>query len=65
MAKVVYAFALLNYTVMKLDEEPPLRDYRKYKIDGELYEPVIVYDAPKCIAIEAFGDFLGKTVEFV
>jgi len=65
MAKVIHAFTILNYTVMVLDEAPPLRSYRKYKIDGELYEPVIVYDAPTSIAVEAFGDFEGKTVEFV
>ena len=65
MAKVTYAFAISNYTVMVLDEAPPLTNFTKYKIDGKLYEPVIVYDAVNTIAVEAFGDFEGKTVEFV
>ena len=65
MAKVTCSFAIQNYTVMKLDEETPLTNYTKYRIDGKLYEPVIVYDAPQCIAVEALGDFEGKTVEFV
>ena len=65
MAKVTYVFTISKYTVMVLDEAPPLTNYTKYKIDGKLYEPVIVYDAPTSIAVEAFGDFEGKTVEFV
>ena len=65
MAKVISEFAVGKCVVLKLDEAVPNRKFSKYKIGGELFSPVIVYDAVNCIAIEASGSFKGKTVEFV
>lgn len=65
MCKVIDEFQIGKYTVLGLDKPITARAYRRYRIDGKVYEIVPVYDAPKCIAIEAEGSFLGKTVEFI
>lgn len=54
-----------NYTILELDDDPPMKPYSKYKIDGIAYKTVPVYDLPKSIAVENDGDFKGKTVEFI
>lgn len=55
-----------KYTLLDLDEMPELGiGYRKYRIDGVEYEPVIVYDLPNNIGIKAQGGFVGKIVEFI
>ncbi len=64
MSKVVDEFKLGRYAVLKLDGMPKTR-HRKYKIDGVEFEPIPIYDTYQCIAIEAEGSFLGKTVEFI
>lgn len=51
--------------VLFLEADTPLINYRKLVIDGKEYEPVIVYDLPQSIAIEAKGDFVGKEIEFI
>lgn len=56
MRKVVYDFQVRNYRVLKLDEMPKL-DYKKYSMDGKEYEPVTIYDAQNCIAIESKEEF--------
>lgn len=64
MSTVIDEFHVREYAVLKLDtlsKDP----YRKYKIEGEEYDVIPMYDAPNCIAIKAQGTFLGKTVEFV
>ena len=40
-------------------------DYKKYSIDGKEYEPVTIYDAQNCIAIESREEFVGKIVKFI
>jgi len=65
MAKVISEFAIGKYMVLKLDEAVPNRKFSKYKVGGDLFTPVIVYDAVNCIAIESSESFKGKTVEFV
>ena len=62
--KVVYDFQVRNYRVLKLDEMSKL-DYKKYSIDGKEYEPVTIYDAQNCIAIESREEFVGKIVKFI
>ncbi len=62
---VVDALQLGEKTLLTLDNRPPLIGYDKYEIDGQLYDPIIVYDAPKGIGFKATGNFKGKTVKFV
>lgn len=64
MSTVIDEFQVKEYTVLKLDSLSKA-PYRKYKIEGEEYDVIPMYDAPNCIAIKAKGSFLGKTVEFV
>ena len=64
MSKVIDTFHVEKYTVLILDEMPRT-DYHKFRIDGKEFEPVPVYDAPRCIAIMSDEQFLGKTVEFI
>lgn len=54
-----------KYTVLILDVETSHIRYRKLMIDGKEYEPVIVYDLPQSIAIEAKGNFVGKEIKFI
>ena len=35
----------------------PKLDYKKYSMDGKEYEPVTIYDAQNCIAIESKEEF--------
>lgn len=65
MYTVVNEWQVGKYMALFLNQDPPLKPYWKYRIDGVIYDPVPVYDLPKCIAIEAEGNFKGKTVEFV
>ena len=51
--------------VLKLDNDKPLKKYSKYLIGEKEYEIVPIYDADKCIAIEADGSFLGENVKFI
>lgn len=54
-----------KYTVLILDVESSHIRYNKLVIDGKEYKPVIVYDLPKSVAIEAKGNFVGKEIEFI
>ena len=64
MLKIIDEFAIDKYIIFTLDGEKPKRGYSKYVIDGKPYSIVPVYDMPNCIAVEASGHFVGKTVEF-
>ena len=65
MIKIVDSWNVYDDYVLLTVEKMPKHSYWKYKIDGKIYEPVPVYDAPNCIAIRAKGDFTGKYVEFI
>lgn len=65
MCVIVSEWTVGKYTVLELDQDLPMKRYRKYRIDGADYDPVPVYDLPKHIAVETQGSFKGKTVEFV
>ena len=65
MCKVIGEWIIGKYTVLELDQDPPMRHYRKYRIDGVDYDPVPVYDLPGHIAVETQGSFKEKIVEFV
>lgn len=65
MYTVIDEWKVGKYIALKLNQAPPFKPYRKYCIDGIVYDAVPVYDLPKCIAIEAEGSFIGKNIEFV
>jgi hypothetical protein len=53
-------------TVLFLDEELPVTDWRSLRVDGVRYEARMVMDAGKnVIAVDGAHDLTGKTVEFV
>lgn len=54
-----------QYKVLGLNDAAPIKNYNMYSIDGIIYEPVTIYDAVNCIAIESTGSFIGKTVTFI
>ena len=62
---VVSQLCVEKWTALQLDSEIPQIPFSKYLIDGISYVAVPVYDLPRHIAIEATGEFVGKTVEFV
>lgn len=64
MSKVVDNFQIGKYAVLKLDEMPK-SGYNKFRIEGNEFEPVPIYDMPQCIAIESNEEFLNKIVEFI
>lgn len=65
MRKILSQWQVGKYTALELDGDIPMKNYSKYRIDGQEYKSIPVYDLPKHIAIEEKGDFVGKTVEFV
>lgn len=65
MAKVISEFNVGKYLILKLDEAVPNRKFAKYKIGDALFNPVVMYDATNCIAVESSESFKGKNVEFV
>ena len=65
MNKVISEFSVGKYKVLTLDEKQSNVTHDKYLIDGKEYEPVSIYDAPNCIAIESNDTFEGKTVKFI
>lgn len=67
MLKIVDEFQIGKYMVLKLDGNiQDTKDYRKYRIDGKIYNPVPVYDmGNNVIAVESENSFFGKTVDFV
>lgn len=65
MRKVISQWKIGKYLVLELDQSLPKTEYTKYSISGNDYDPVPVYDLPNHIAIEATGNFEGKTVEFI
>ena len=64
-SRILEQWKIGRYTVPELDNDPPMKPYRKYRIDGIIYDPVPVYDLPRSIAIEDNGKFKGKMVEFI
>ena len=65
MYVIVSDWIIGKYTALELDKDLPARHYQKYRIDGIDYPPIPVYDLPRHIAVEAHGEFKGKTVEFI
>ena len=64
MGRIINELHVNEYTILKLDNIPN-GNYKKYKIDGVEFEPISIYDAENCIAIQANDIFTGKVVEFV
>ena len=64
MSKVIEQLMAGKYAVLFYDEEP-VPNYTKVVVGGKEYVPEIVYDMRGCIAIEATGNFVGETIEFV
>lgn len=62
---IVSEWEIEKYTLLEINQEPPLKKYYKYRIDGIEYDIVPVYDFSGYIAIEAKGNFKGKKVEFI
>jgi len=63
--KIISDFSIGRYRGLKIDGEIPKKSYSLFQIDGKEYEPVPIYDALNCIAIESSESFLGKKVDFV
>ena len=62
---VTEQFEVGRYMVPSFDEDLPLSAYNAYENDGRIYTPIMVYDLPRSIAIEAKGSFVGKEVVFL
>lgn len=65
MCTVISEFKINNYMVLKLDKDIPMKKYSKYLIVKKEYDIVPIYDADRCIAIEAAGSFIGEKVDFI
>lgn len=66
MYKVISQWKVGKYLVLNLNQKLPSESYTRYRIDGEEYDSVPVYDLPGNIAIETKErDFVGKNVEFI
>lgn len=53
-----------KYRVFKIDGQRP-RGYTHYKIGGEIFTPVPVFDMPGYLAIESNSSHIGQEIEFV
>lgn len=65
MRNVISEFHVNGYVMLSLDGPVPMKEHKKYRIDGVEYDIVPVYDISNSIAIIASGTFVGKTVEFI
>lgn len=65
MCTVISEIKINNYMVLKLDKDIPMKKYSKYLIGKKEYAIVPIYDADRCIAIEAAGSFIGEKVDFI
>lgn len=65
MRGIVSEIRVGKYTLLSLDGPVPMKEHRKYRIDGIEYDIVPVYDLANSIAIAAEGSFVGKNVEFI
>lgn len=63
--RIVDVLSLGKVKALFLENEAPSTAWSNVRINGAVYRPVPVYDLPKCIAIEADGEFAGKIVEFI
>ncbi len=64
MSKVINEFYIDKYVVLILDNMPN-ESYHKFRIKGEEFAPVTVYDGNNCIAIESKESFIGEIIEFL
>lgn len=65
MIRIIGRLEAGDYTVLCLDNEVPLINFKKLKIGTELYEPETIYDMPQSIGIKQKGEFVGKEIEFI
>lgn len=64
--KILDCHEIGSMTVLFLDEELPVTNWRSLRVDGVHYEARMVMDAGKnVIAVDGAHDLTGKTVEFV
>jgi len=63
--KVIEDYQINQYRVLILDGPTSRKPYRRYRIDGKVYEMVRMTHAQCAIAVESEESFLGKTVEFI
>ena len=56
-----------DYMLLTLEDNPPEYRFNKYRINGVIYDPVIVYDiSDKVIAIKTTeSDMVHRLVEFI
>ena len=67
MLNIIDEFRIGKYMVLTLDGNIwGIKGYRKYRIDGRIYNSVPVYDmGNNVIAVESEKSFVGKTIDFV
>lgn len=65
MREIVDCFKAGSYTVLILNSPPPNEWKNLVRIENIEYETVIAYDIPNSIGVKGYGNFIGKTVEFV
>ena len=55
-----------KYRMMRLNDPHPRRGHtNRYRINGKIFIPVMVYDLPGTFAIESKKSHLGQTFEFI
>ena len=65
MIKVVSQSNVGKFTVLFLSDSLPLKKFYKIEINGKEYQPEIVYDMPKALAVNEKENFVGKTINFI
>ncbi len=65
MCKIIKQWKIGKYLALELEQSLPKTEYTKYRIAGQEYNPIPVYDLSNHIAIEGIGNFEGKEVEFI
>ena len=62
--RIIQDEQLGNYRLLKIDGQRP-RNFTHYKIDGEVFKPVPVFDMPGYLAIESDCSHKDKEIEFI
>lgn len=63
MQTVLKCFRVGEYAILVFDSIP--KDFKKIKINDDVYEVILPYDIPNAVALKSKEDFTQKTVDFM
>lgn len=56
MLEIISITQIEKYQVIRLKENPK-KDFKQIKIGNDVFDPIVAFDMPNCIAIESSKDY--------